>query len=279
MAFENYFQEVSEAACFLKGKIQGKPGVALVLSGGLGKFADALEKKIVIPSSAIPHFPKAKAEGHKGELVFGRKSGLDLVCLRGRYHYYEGLSPQEVVFPYFVLKELGVDILITTNAVGGIRLDLNVGDVVAVEDHINHMGSNPLIGIAVQRSDNQFPSMQQAYDPQLLRLAGEVAKSQGLELKRVVYLGSPGPSYETPAEIRMFRQFGGDTVGMSTIFGVIAANYLNMRVLTFNIIANVSADRHAGRMTHSEVLAAMQGAESKVVKLLEGVVSSIAKLS
>jgi len=279
MALENYFEEVAEAASFLKKQIEELPKLVVVLSGGLDAFVKGVQKSQSILSTDIPHFPKAKAEGHKGELIFGLWENLPIVCLKGRFHFYEGLSPQEVVFPYFVLGEMGVQFLVTTNAVGGVRMDLNTGDIMLVTDHINMMGTNPLIGLSVQRSTDQFPSMQEAYDPQLNSITEEVAKANNLELKKGVYLANPGPTYETPAEVKAFRGLGADSVGMSTVFSVIAAKYLKMRTLTLNIITNPSADRHTGQMKHDEVLEAMRKAQDKVVTLLKGVVSAVAKLT
>ena len=277
--FNDYFKKVSEAAEFLKGKIEEKPRLILVLSGGLDTFVQALGHPKKLRSSEIPHFPKARAEGHSGELLFSQYNHLPVVVMKGRYHYYEGLTPQEVVFPYFVLQELGAQFLVTTNAVGGVRADLNPGDLMLVEDHINFMGTNPLIGIAVQRPQDQFPSMQKAYDPELIILAEKLAQQEKIELKKGIYLANSGPSYETPAEVCAYRSLKADTVGMSTVFEVIAARFLKMRVLTFNIITNPSADRHVGDMNHKEVLQAMQQAEEKVVRLLKGVLGGIAKLS
>ncbi|MDO8526174.1 MAG: purine-nucleoside phosphorylase [Deltaproteobacteria bacterium] len=277
MIYDRYFERVNEAATFLKGKVKESPKLILVLSGGLSHLVHDLTDTHIFKSSEIPHFPKARVEGHAGELIFGRYKNSPVVVLKGRYHFYEGLTPQEVVFPYFVLHALGAETLVTTNAVGGIRADLDAGDVMVLTDHINMMGTNPLIGLSIQRPQDQFPSMQQAYDPELMRLAKEIAKKQNLNLKEGVYLANPGPSYETPAEIRAYRSLGADSIGMSTVFEVIAARFLKMRVLTFSIVTNPSADRHAGEMRHEEVLQVMQKAEGKVVDLLRGVLTDIAK--
>lgn len=275
----DYFKQVSEAVGFLKKNVSIPPRLIVVLSGGLGSFLDQvkIEKKLL--STEIPHFPLARAEGHKGELIFGLYEKLPVVVLKGRTHFYEGLSPQEVVFPYFVLHSFGAKILVTTNAVGGVREDLEAGDILLIEDHINMMGTNPLIGLAIQCPQDQFPSMQNAYDVELRKLTEQVAKEKKIALKKGVYLANPGPSYETPAEIRAFRQMGGDTVGMSTVFEVIASRFLKMRVLSLNIITNPSSDRHTGVMKHEEVLQAMQKAQGKVVSLLRGVIGEIAKVA
>lgn len=275
MAEIGYFEKIEESVLFLKGKLHASPKVLLVLTGGLQNFLETIKDQQIFKSTEIPHFPKAQAEGHTGRIIFGRFQELPVAVMLGRAHYYEGLSPQEVVFPYFVFNTLGVDRLITTNAVGGIRTDLKAGDIMAVTDHINMMGTNPLIGLSVQTPSDQFPSMQKAYDPEWIRSAQKIAKLNKIALKKGIYLGSPGPSYETPAEVKTFRKLGADTVGMSTIFEVITARYLKMQVLTFNIIANPSADRHKGEMTHKEVLQTIQKSQEKMVRLLKGVVGAL----
>ncbi|MDP2600667.1 MAG: purine-nucleoside phosphorylase [Deltaproteobacteria bacterium] len=272
---EHYFQKVEESAAYLKAKLQTPPKLLLVLTGGLQKFLETIKDQQIFKSTEISHFPAPKAEGHTGQIIFGRFQGLPVAVMMGRSHYYEGLSPQEVVFPYFVFNKLGVDQLITTNAVGGIRTDLKGGDIMAVTDHINMMGTNPLIGISVLTPSDQFTSMQKAYDPEWIKMAQKIAKQNKVVLKKGVFLGTTGPSYETPAEIKAFRSLGADTVGMSTIFEIITARYLKMRVLTLNMIANPSADRHKGEMTHKEVLQTIQKSQEKMVRLLKGVVSAL----
>ena len=275
---QSYFKHVDEAVAWLKKHTKKHtPQVITVLSGGLDSFADGLEDACIVSSADIPHFPRAKAEGHSGKLVFGRHGGVEVVALVGRYHYYEGHSPQAVVFPYFVLAGMGAGVLITTNAVGGVNPSLKPGDVMMVTDHINMMGINPLVGLAVQRGTDQFTSMTGAYDSGLRDLALRVAGRLGIELKQGVYLATSGPSYETKAEIGAFRKMGADAVGMSTIPEVIAANFLGLRVLTFSCIANPAADLHEGKMTHDEVLAAMNALAPKVVGLLQGIVEELGR--
>lgn len=275
MNIQDYFHEVASAKNFLAGRTKVRPKTIVVLSGGMSSFVDAMTDTTVVAASEIPHFPTARAQGHAGKLVFGHYNGQPLVALQGRYHFYEGHDPASVVFPYFVLNALGATHLLTTNAVGGIGMQLDAGDIMMTTDHINMMGHNPLIGITVQHPENQFPSMQNAYDKDLRALAHSVAQELTIPLKEGVYCGVSGPNYETPAEIRMFRQLGADTVGMSTVFEVIAAAYLNMKVLTLNCISNVAADRHTGTMTHAEVLEAMKQMEPNVVKILQGVLKKL----
>lgn len=275
MEFQSYFSKVDEAVAWLAAEATIAPRIAVVLSGGLSPFADDLDDRQEIASAAIPHFPRASAEGHSGKLIFGRCKGVSVIALAGRFHYYEGHSPQAVVFPYFVLGKLGVATLITTNAVGGINRAFRPGDIMVVTDHINMMGTNPLIGLAVQRPTDQFTNLTHAYDERLIALADQVAGRLKIELKEGVYCATSGPSYETKAEIRALRQMGADAVGMSTVPEIIAANFLGMRCLTFSCIANPAADLHTGTMAHAEVMAAMSAMAPKMVALLRGIVEEI----
>lgn len=275
MNIQAYFEHVAVAENFLRAKTRISPKVVVVLSGGMEGFVAAMTDTIEISAADIPHFPTTRAQGHSGKLTFGNYAGVPLVAMQGRYHYYEGHTPQNVVFPYFVVNALGATLAITTNAVGGINEALNVGDILVVSDHINTMGTNPLIGLAMNRTSNQFTSMQDAYNKELRALAYQIAKAEGIPLKEGVYIGAPGPSYETPAEIRMCRMLGADAIGMSTVFETIACNFLGMKVLTFNCITNVSAERFQGTMTHDHVIKAMKEMQPKVVKLLQGVVEKL----
>lgn len=277
MLMENYFAEVEEAAEWVKHHASIKPRIAVVLSAGLGRLVDDISDAKIISSADIPHFPTSKAEGHSGKLYFGTLAGVKLVALSGRYHYYEGHSPQSVVFPHFVLAKLGVKILITTNAAGGVNQSFKPGDIMMIDDHINMMGINPLIGIATQRKHDQFTNMTTAYDPALRKLATEVAGELKVEIKNGVYLATSGPSYETKAEVRSYRQMGADAVGMSTVPEIIAANFLGLRCLGFSCIANPASDIHEGEMSHSEVLTAMHAMAPRMISLLSGVIEKIGK--
>ncbi|MBT3181463.1 MAG: purine-nucleoside phosphorylase [Deltaproteobacteria bacterium] len=275
MDLDNYFPTVDDTATWLEEKVSIKPTVAVVLSGGLDPFVDDIDDRVEISYKDIPNFPSPKAEGHAGKLIFGKYEGKDLVVMQGRFHYYEGHAPHVIVFPYFVLAKLGVKYLLTTNAVGGVNKNFKPGDVMMVTDHINSMGMNPLRGIAVQRKTEQFTSLTNAYDAELQKLSRTVSAKIGLEVKEGVYAATPGPSYETKAEVAALRDMGADAVGMSTVPSVIAANFLNMRVLTYSCIANPAADLHSGKMTHKEVLDAMNALAPKVVRLLQEVVKEL----
>jgi len=278
MERESFFQYVDEAAAWLAERTDIKPLVAIVLSAGLGGLTESIANPKNFASKDIPHFPGARAEGHKGSLSFGELGGVPVVAKSGRFHFYEGHDPHEIVFPYFVLAKLGVKYLITTNAVGAVNEKFRAGDLMLVADHINLMGINPLVGIAVQRPKDQFISLVNAYDEGLRKLAKGVAKSIGLPVTEGIYLATSGPSYETKAEIAAFRKIGADAVGMSTVPEVIAANFLRMKVLSLSCIANLAADIHEDEITHDEVLDAMKGLAPKAIRLIEGVVEEIGKL-
>lgn len=278
MELRDYFSKVEESSNWVSARISTKPQLALVLSGGFDGFIDGMEVTSELSAKDIPNFPTSGAEGHSGRIIFGSYLGTQLVALVGRFHFYEGHEPSDVVFPYFVLRKLGVNICVTTNAVGGINASYKPGDIMLVSDHINFMGVNPLRGIAIQRATNQFTDMTNAYDADLRTLAREVAAKQQLDLKEGVFIATAGPSYETRAEVRALRIMGADAVGMSTVPEVIAANFLGIRVLAFSCIANLAADLHAGGMSHAEVLAAMKGMAPKAVKLLQGVIERLKEI-
>ena len=277
MERETFFACVDEAAAWIGERVGVAPQVAVVLSAGLGDITETIRNPKNFASKDIPHFPGARAEGHKGSLSFGELKGVPVVMMSGRFHHYEGHSPHDIVFPYFVLAQLGVRYLITTNAVGGVNKKFRAGDLMLISDHINMMGINPLVGIAVQRPKDQFVSMTNAYDEGLRRMAKDVAKSIELKLKEGVYLATSGPSYETKAEVAAYRKLGADAVGMSTVPEVIAANFLRMKVLALSCIANPAADLHGGEMSHKEVLEAMDGLAPKAISLIEGVIKKIGK--
>lgn len=275
MDLQSYFNKVDESVSWLKKNIKVIPQVVVVLSGGLGEFSKDIDGAATISSSDIPHFPVARAEGHSGKIIFGKKGDVSVAVLMGRYHYYEGHEPQTIVFPYFALAGLGAKTLICTNATGGINKSFMPGDIMLITDHINMMGINPLIGLAVQKEVNQFTSLTNAYDSELCNLAEKTAKGLKIELKKGVYAATNGPSYETKAETKMLRLLGVDAVGMSTVPEVIVANFLEMKVLAFSCIANPAADLHGGQMSHSEVLAAMNKMAPKMVQLLNGIVEKL----
>jgi len=209
---QNYFAKVEESKKYLAGKVSIKPEVMIVLSGGLTEFVEKIEDPVTVLASEIPNFPKATAEGHSGQLIFGTINGVPLVALKGRFHFYEGHDMGSVIFPVFALNALGAKKLILTNATGGINESFNAGDIMMITDHINFMGTSPLRGIATQRKEDQFSDMTNAYSKKLQGLAKKAATEVGIDLKEGVYIATAGPNYETKAEIKMFRAWGADSV-------------------------------------------------------------------
>lgn len=235
------YECIQEAAAYIRSRIAKESRVGIILGSGLGDIAERIENKQEIPYREIPHFVCSTAPGHKGQMVAGTLSGTPVICMQGRLHYYEGHSMQDIVFPVRVMKQLGVETLIVTNAAGGVNMNYQVGDLMLLEDHINFLGNNPLIGPNIEEIGPRFCDMTYAYTPSLRNLADTVAERLGITLRHGVYLGYSGPSFETPAEIRAFRTLGADAVGMSTVPEVIAASHCGMKVLAFTLITNMAA--------------------------------------
>src|SRR3989449_302802 len=247
-----------------------RPRVAIILGSGLGAVADAVQSAIRIPQSAIPGFPKPAAPGHKGELVAGTLEGVPVLVQSGRFHLYEGHAPQLAALPARVFARLGVRTLIVTNAAGGIRLTFRPPTLMLIADHINLMFRNPLEG-ALEEGEQRFPDMSDPYDRELRALAREVALQQQIGLEEGVYAALLGPSYETPAEIRMLARLGADAVGMSTVPEVIAARARGIRCLGFSSITNVAAGLSAQKLSHLEVLEAGKQVAGQLEQLIRGV--------
>ena len=253
------------------------PKVGIVLGSGLGDFAETLTETKVIPYSKIPHFATSSVEGHKGNLVFGKVEGVPLICQQGRFHYYEGHSLEQVVFPVRLMAHLGVKLVIVTNAAGAVNASLQPGDLMVIRDHINFLGTNPLIGPHEEKLGPRFPDMSEAYPEKLRRLAKEVAKEQGISLREGVYLATTGPSYETPAEIRMFRLLGADAVGMSTVPEVIALRQRGIPVLGISCITNMAAGILPTPLSHKEVMETGKKVQKVFQALILGVLRKLAK--
>ena len=251
-----------------------QPRVAIVLGSGLGSVADAVQSAIRIPQSAIPGFPKPAAPGHKGELVAGTLEGVPVLVLSGRFHLYEGHSPQVAALPVRVFARLGIRTLVVTNAAGGIRLMFRPPTLMLIADHINLMFRNPLEG-PIEEGEQRFPDMSDPYDRDLRALAREVALQEKIALEEGVYAALLGPSYETPAEIRMLQRLGADAVGMSTVPEVIVARARGIRCLGFSSITNVAAGLSAAPLSHEEVLAAGTQVAGQLATLMRGVLGKL----
>jgi purine-nucleoside phosphorylase len=253
-----------------------KPRVLLVLGSGLGTLADTFDNATSVPFEDVPGFARAAVTGHKGRVVAGELEGVRCIALQGRYHLYEGHAATDATLPVRAIAALGADTLIVTNAAGGINPLFKAGDLMLIEDHINLMGLNPLVG-AVQGDDPRFPDMTHAYAPALRGIADAVAREQGIELVRGVYCAMLGPSYETPAEVRMIGRLGGDAVGMSTVPEVIVARARGMNVLGISLISNLAAGISTTSLSHEEVMEAGVAAADSFSRLVRGVVSRIGK--
>ncbi|AKI96825.1 purine-nucleoside phosphorylase [Kosmotoga pacifica] len=249
-----YVSNVKKSARFLQEKIARSPKIAIVLGSGLGVIADSLENSVKISYSEIPGFPLSTAPGHKGELLFGEIHGYPVMLMNGRFHYYEGYDMKTLTFPIRVMQELGVEVLIVTNAAGGLDPDFEIGHPMLIKDQINFMGSNPLIGPNVEEWGPRFPDMSEPYDRELRSLALQAAKELGIGVYEGVYVGVSGPSFETPAELKMLRKLGAEAVGMSTVPEVIVARHAGIRVLGISAITDRAVPDDLKPLTAEEVI-------------------------
>lgn len=230
-------QHYQEAAAYLANRIQRQPKIAIILGSGLGSLADQIEDPIVVPYAEIPHFVRSTATGHKGNFICGRLGGKEVLAMQGRFHYYEGYTMQQVTFPVRVMKLLGVQHLLVSNAAGGINPSFKLGDLMIIRDHIN-MLPNPLIGPNNADFGTRFPDMTRAYDREWIQRMEEIAADLAIPVKKGVYVGLTGPSFETPAEYAFYGKVGGDAIGMSTVPEVIVARHAGMRVFGMSVITN-----------------------------------------
>jgi purine-nucleoside phosphorylase len=275
MGTSDYFQRVEAAAAAVRARVGEAPDVAVVLGTGLGAFADGLADRTAVSYADIPHWPAAGVVGHAGRLVAGAAGGRRVLALSGRAHLYEGHDLATATFATRVLGRLGVRTLLVTNAAGGINEQFGQGALMVIEDHINLLGTNPLVGPNDARFGRRFPDMSDAYSARLRALAFEVAAARGLTLERGVYIAVTGPSYETPAEIRAFRVLGADAVGMSTVPEVIVARHMGIEVLGISCISNMAAGILPQPLTEEEVIETTARVRDQFVSLLEGVVGRL----
>ena len=278
-----YYDQVAEAAAFVRIRLGAlAPRVGMVLGSGLGAAADAVANPVIVPYQEIPHFPQSTVEGHSGRLLAGLLGGAPVIVMQGRVHSYEGYTPREVTFPMRVLGTLGVRAVVLTNAAGGIAQGLQVGQLVALADHINMMGWNPLTGSNEPRfavtpgAGLRFFDMTEAYSKTLRGLAAEAAREEGFTLEEGVYLATPGPSFETPAEIRAFRTLGATLVGMSTVPETIVARHMGIEVLGISCVTNLAAGLGATPLSHLEVQETGRMVERRLAALLERLAPRIA---
>lgn len=265
------FQKIKESADYIANCISVKPVTGIILGSGLGAFANEIEIIQELPYSSIPHFPVAGIPGHKGALLTGYFKRKPLIIMQGRVHYYEGYSMDQVTFPVRMMKLLGIENLLLSNAAGGINPTFKIGDLMVIRDHINLM-PNPLIGKNDKKLGSRFPDMFQAYDLDLINHAVSVAQKSGIHLREGIYVGATGPSFETPAEYNFFRLIGGDAVGMSTVPEVIVGRHMNMRCLAISVITDLGVPGSIESITHNLVQKMAMKAEPQLAEIFKGVI-------
>lgn len=275
LASTGLYERAEHAARTIRARLTLEPRLAMVLGSGLGGFADDFDEAVRIPYEEIPGFPRSTVEGHSGRLVAGKVDGVPVLAMQGRVHYYEGYSLEEVTFPVRTFKLLGIKTLVLTNAAGGINVQLTQGALMVISDHMNLMGDNPLRGPNDERFGTRFPDMSAVYSPELQELVVEEAKAIGVEVRRGIYGGLSGPSYETPSEIHLLRNLGADAVGMSTVPEAIVARHMEMEVLGISCITNMAAGLGDQPIDHAEVMATGDRVRGTFTQLLRRVVSRI----
>lgn len=266
---------IHDVQTYIAKQTTARPEIGLILGSGLGVLADEITDAVYIPYGDIPHFPISTVEGHKGQLVIGQLHGKTVVAMQGRFHYYEGYGLDAVTFPVHVMKAIGVTSIIVTNAAGGVNESYEAGDLMLISDHLNLTGRHPLIGPNDEAIGVRFPDMSAAYCPQLRTLARQVAERHGITLQEGVYAGMLGPSYETPAEIRMIRILGGDAVGMSTVPEVIVARHIGLRVLGISCISNMAAGILPQPLSHDEVMETAEKVKHTFLTLVKEIVQEL----
>ena len=270
--------KVLESSQYIQSKYKVKPKIGIVLGSGLGVYIDQIQNKTIILYKDIPHFKRTTVEGHDGRLILGDVHGVPVAALQGRMHSYEGHPMEDIVHPVRTLAALGIEMLFVTNASGGINADFHPGDLVSIVDHINLSGRNPLVGPNIAELGPRFPDMGQAYDPDLTDLLKQVAANHHVNLKSGVYCSVLGPTYETPAEIRMLRTIGADLVGMSTVPEVIAANHLGLKVAGVACVTNYAAGIKAEKLNHADVKKVAEKAMVGFATILTETISELKKL-
>ena len=261
-------EKIKESADFIRSQVASVPDTPINLVTGIGALVDHISDKQFIPYTSIPNFPVSTVEGHSGNLIFGKLGSKPVMAMQGRFHYYEGYDMKQVTFPVRVMKALGVKTLFVSNAAGGMNKEFRVGDIMIITDHINMFPENPLRGRNHEELGPRFPAMTEAYSKKLIGLADEIATERGLRVMHGVYVGVPGPTFETPAEYEFFRIIGGDAVGMSTVPEVIVANHAGMSVFGVSVITDLGGKDVTDVPTHEEVQKAAAAAQPKMMEIM-----------
>jgi len=268
-------EKIKAAANFIKERFDKKIDLAIILGSGLGELAEKVKKPVIIPYNQIPDFPVSTITGHKGRLVIGELKEKTVLCMQGRIHYYEGYDMKKVIFPIYVIRSLGIEKLIITNAAGGTSYDYAPGDLMLITGHINNTGVDPLRGDNLDEFGPRFPDLTTVYNKEFIKLTEEVAKELKIEIKKGIYCGNSGPTYESPAEIKMMKSWGANAVGMSTVPEVIAAAHCGMKVLGISCITNFAAGITDKPLTHDEVIETTNQTKNKFIKLISEVIKRI----
>lgn len=268
------YEKIQETAEFLRKRMTSQPETAIILGSGLGRLVEEIEIEYEIAYSDIPNMPLSTVEGHSGKLLFGKLGGKEIIAMQGRFHYYEGYDMKQVTFPVRVMYELGIKNLFVSNAAGGMNPAFSVGDLMIIEDHINMFPENPLRGKNFPTGP-RFPSMHEAYDKQFIAIVEETAKSLSIKVQKGVYLGTPGPTFETPAEYRAFRILGADAVGMSTVPEVIVAVHCGIKVFGISVITDLGGFAEAVKVSHEEVQVAADAAQPRMTALMKELIKKV----
>lgn len=264
--------KINETAAYIRSRVSNLPDTAIILGTGLGALVDHIDNKQFIPYNEIPNFPVSTVEGHSGNLIFGKLGSRPVMAMQGRFHYYEGYDMKQVTFPVRVMKALGISTLYVSNAAGGMNKEFRVGDIMIITDHINLFPENPLRGKNYEELGPRFPAMTEAYSKELIAKADAIAQEKGIRVMHGVYVGTPGPTFETPAEYEYFRIIGGDAVGMSTVPEVIVANHAGMKVFGVSVITDLGGKDVTDVPTHEEVQKAAQLAQPRMMEIMRELV-------
>lgn len=265
---------IQETAAFIKDKIHTNPETAIILGTGLGSLANEITDKYEINYKDIPNFPISTVEGHSGKLLFGKLGGKDIMAMQGRFHFYEGYSMKEVTFPVRVMRALGIKTLFVSNASGGTNADFEIGDLMIITDHINHFPEHPLRGKNIPYGP-RFPDMSEAYSKRLIKKALEIAEEKKIRVRQGVYLGTQGPTFETPSEYKQFHILGADAVGMSTVPEVIVANHCGIEVFGISVITDLGIEGKIVKVSHQEVQEAADAAQPKMTTIMRELINKI----
>ena len=267
-------ERIQETAAYLRSKMRTHPQTAIILGTGLGSLANEITDKYEIGYETIPNFPVSTVEGHSGKLIFGKLGDKDIMAMQGRFHYYEGYAMTEVTFPIRVMRELGIQTLFVSNAAGGMNPDFEIGDLMIITDHINFFPEHPLRGKNIPYGP-RFPDMSEAYNKGLIQKANEIAQEKGIKVQHGIYIGTQGPTYETPAEYKMFRILGADAVGMSTVPEVIVANHCGIRVFGMSVITDLGVEGKIVEVTHEEVQKAADAAQPLMTSIMRELINRV----